>query len=220
MPLDRSAAAGRPAEGGGEPPFLQASVASLAPPAPGPLGPETTLWEGTPSLKALLTRISSTASFVLLLPLGAYLILPRVLGAVADMSAEVEKSVAERGHDVTMVVTVVVIAAVVFRLARLGWQIASLKAQRYRVSNQRIVIESGVFSRRIEDIDMRTVEDLAFHQSFLERLLEIGTIVVVSADRTAGRYPLVGITRPRETRELVRGAAYQATHRQIFTRQT
>jgi uncharacterized membrane protein YdbT with pleckstrin-like domain len=95
-----------------------------------------------------------------------------------------------------------------------------LKSHRYRITNQRVVIESGVLAKRIDELDMRTVEDLDFRQSALERLLGIGDITVISSDRTDARTRLVGIAQPRELRELLRNAAYQATHRQLFTRQT
>ena len=169
---------------------------------------------------ALLVRIVSVASFAVVMPIVAYLAYPRALAAVSDLSADAKAAVAADHATIGTVVALAIAAVVVLRLARLGWQIAVLKGQRYRVTNQRLVIESGVLSRRIEEIDMRTVEDLAFHQSLLDRLLGVGTVVVVAADKTAGRHSLVGLSSPRQTRELIRSAAYQATRGQLFTRQT
>jgi hypothetical protein len=77
-----------------------------------------------------------------------------------------------------------------------------------------------VLSRQIEEIDMRNVEDLVYRQSLLERLLKIGDITIISADRTTGRVRLVGLEKPRDLRELIRTTAYQATKGQLFTRQT
>jgi hypothetical protein len=56
----------------------------------------------------------------------------------------------------------------------------------------------------------------------IERLLGIGgaTLVSRSSDRTNARFRLIGIASPRDVRELLRSAAYQATRGQLFTRQT
>ena len=87
-------------------------------------------------------------------------------------------------------------------------------------STQRIVVESGALSKRIDEVDMRTVEDIEFQQRFLERLLGIGQIAIVAADKKMSRFRLLGIERPREVRELIRAQAFQATQRQLFTRST
>jgi hypothetical protein len=90
----------------------------------------------------------------------------------------------------------------------------------YRVTTQRIIIESGLFSKSLEEIDMRSVDDIEFRQSFLERIFGIGEIAVVSTDKVAPRRTLHGIRDPRNTRELIRGAAYHVSQRQLFTRST
>jgi hypothetical protein len=77
-----------------------------------------------------------------------------------------------------------------------------------------------VLSKQIEEIDMRTVEDLEFRQGLVERLLGIGGVTVVSSDKTTGRIRLVGLEKPRDLRELIRTSAYQATRGQLFTRET
>ena len=55
----------------------------------------------------------------------------------------------------------------------------------------------------VRRLDMRTVEDIEFQQRFLERLLGIGEIVVVAADKRMGRFRLLGVENPRELRELL-----------------
>ena len=104
------------------------------------------------------------------------------------------------------------------RLVRLGWRSLVLRGRSYRLSNQRLLIESGVFSRTIEEIDLRTVDDITFHQRFFERMLGLARIGIVASEPggdgggIAGRartvVELVGITDPRSVREQIRNAAY------------
>ena len=53
-----------------------------------------------------------------------------------------------------------------------------------------------------------------------ERLLGIGQIAIVAADKKMSRFRLLGVENPREVRELIRAHAFQATQRQVFTRST
>lgn len=189
-------------------------------------GTEEVLWQGTPSLKALVTRILGTVLFAVVVTVVVWAAYPRVLAFMGSAGKEIGAKVGAKldvdSHrdDARLLAILIVVGVVGVRVMGLGWQIAVLKSQRYRITSQRIVIESGVFSRRIEEIDMRTVEDLEFRQSFLDRVLGIGQIAVISSDRSAGRFVLVGLDRPRELRELIRGGAYQATRGQLFTRAT
>jgi hypothetical protein len=67
---------------------------------------------------------------------------------------------------------------------------------------------------------MRMIDDIEFHQSFLERLFGIGEVFIVSTDKVAPKFCLHGIHDPLKTRELIRTNAYQVTQRQLFTRTT
>lgn len=193
--------------------------ARLAPPQ-AEATPERELWQGTPSAKALLGAIVAAVLFSLAVCLAVYFAYRPLITLLAGISPELGQDL-ELHRDTVFLVALALVAIVVgVRLARLGWRLAVLKSHRYRITNQRVVIESGVLAKRIDELDMRTVEDLDFRQSALERLLHIGDITLISSDRSDARTRLVGIAQPRELRELLRNAAYQATHRQLFTRQT
>jgi len=193
--------------------------AALAPPPVGAAAEEVA-WEGVPSMKAMLGEISSTALFVIGLPVAAALTFGPGLSVIARLGRDMARTVAESRSTLQTAITVAVIGLVVLRLAKLGWHIAVLRSHRYRVSNQRILLESGVLSKRIDEVDMRTVEDIEFRQGLIERLLGIGEIGIIAADKRMARFRLLGIENPRDVRELIRANAFQATQRQLFTRTT
>ena len=190
-----------------------------APPA-GPAGTEEVAWEGVPSVKALIGEIVSTAVVAIALPIAAALTFDPALSMIAKLGRDMARTVHESRSTLSTAITVAVIVLVVARLAKLGWHIAVLRSHRYRVSNQRILLESGVLSKRIDEVDMRTVEDIEFQQGPLERLLGIGEIAVIAADKRMGRFRLRGVENPRDVRELIRANAFQATQKQLFTRTT
>jgi uncharacterized membrane protein YdbT with pleckstrin-like domain len=190
---------------------------------------EEQLWEGVPSLRALAVDAAGTALFTLGLSLAVGFLYRPALDAASGISRDVARFVAsnEPGLRLAAVLFVVVVAGQ--HLVRLGWRALVLRNQHYRLSNQRLMIESGVFSRTINEIDLRTVDDITFHQRFSERLLGLGQIGIVSSEpdpsggaaRRAGlRAQLVGVAQPRDVRELIRNAAYAATGKQVFMRPT
>lgn len=191
-----------------------------ADPAAGPAGTEEVAWEGVPSIKALVGDIVGTAVVAIALPIAAFLTFDPALSMIAGLGRDMARTVAQSRSTLSTAMTIAVVVLVVARLAKLGWRIAVLRSHRYRVSNQRILLESGVLSKRIDEVDMRTVEDIEFNQGVVERLLGIGDIGIIAADKRMGRFRLVGVENPRDVRELIRANAFQATQRQLFTRTT
>ena len=192
----------------------------LAAPAAAAPAAEQVGWEGVPSLKAMLVEIVTTALYALVLPIAAFLAFEPALSLLGGLNAASANLVAESRPTIKLAVIGAVVLIVGARLARLAWHVAVLRGHRYRISNQRIVLETGAFSKRIDEIDMRTVEDIEFQQRFLERLLGIGQIAIVAADKQMSRFRLLGVEKPRELRELIRANAFQATQGQLYTRST
>jgi uncharacterized membrane protein YdbT with pleckstrin-like domain len=96
----------------------------------------------------------------------------------------------------------------------------NLRSTMYRVTNQRVLVEQGVFAKTVDEIDLRYVDDSAFTQTLVDRILGIGSVTLVSSDKTSPRYVLRSIKDPRGVREIIRAQAYQSSQRQIFTRST
>jgi uncharacterized membrane protein YdbT with pleckstrin-like domain len=191
----------------------------VAAPAAG-LAAEEVAWEGVPSFKAMLGEISRTALFVIALPIAAAVSFGPGLSVISGLGRDMARTVTENRSTLQTAMTLAVIALVALRLGKLAWHIAVLRSHRYRVSNQRILLESGVLSKRIDEVDMRTVEDIEFRQGVVERMLGIGEIGIIAADKRMARFRLLGIENPRDVRELIRSKAFQATQRQLFTRTT
>jgi uncharacterized membrane protein YdbT with pleckstrin-like domain len=181
---------------------------------------EEVLWQGRPSLMAMAISIATTALFAILVPIAVYLVYKPARDLLAHTSRDAAVLVRQNEDSARTIIVLAVAAVVAARLARLAWRALALRSHRYRVSNQRLTVESGVFSQSLVEVDMRTIEDITFHQTLVERLLDIGQIAILSSDPSNARVRLVGVPEPRQVRELIRGSAYQATRGQLFTRST
>jgi uncharacterized membrane protein YdbT with pleckstrin-like domain len=184
------------------------------------VGPEQTLWEGRPSLALAYGKILALALRGLLLIVAGYFIIGWGLPALEGISLNIRTLIEPKATMISWLIVALLFIAMVPSIAALVSAIAQIKNTHYKVTNQRILVERGVLSKTLQEIDMRSVDDTEFRQSFLERIFGIGEVSIVSSDKTSPTVVLHGIRDPRSTRELIRATAYQVSQRQLFTRST
>ncbi len=63
----------------------------------------------------------------------------------------------------------------------------------YELTSQRLVHKVGIFSQTTNRIEVIDVDDVSFHQSFIERLLGVGTIRILSSDTSDPMLTIRGI---------------------------
>lgn len=168
---------------------------------------EESLWQGSPSATLLVPQIAALVAVAIGLPLFVQFFSSTMPDA--DRAAAMTRF--------GWIATAIIVAMQLFALG-IGW--IRLRSTKYTVTNQRVLIEAGVFSKTVDEIDLRLVADSQFLQSFAQRLLGIGNVILMSSDANTPRYVLRSVRDPRGVREIVRAAAYQISHRQIFTRST
>ena len=71
------------------------------------------------------------------------------------------------------------------------------KFVRYRISNYRIDYEKGLLGKKIETLELWHVDDIEFEQSFFDRVMGVGKIIVFSNDKTTPKLELKGLPNPR-----------------------
>jgi membrane protein YdbS with pleckstrin-like domain len=192
-----------------------------AAPAPGGVAAaEEVVWSGVPSFKALAAEMVGAGLYAIGLPIAALILFGPACSFVAHLGGGPAELMASNRSAIATVLTIAIAVAVVLRLGKLAGKMAALRGHSYRVTNQRIVVESGVLTKRLDEIDMRLVEDIEFQQTLLQRFLGIGQLVVVSADKKMRTFRLMGVENPRDVRELIRTNAFSATRGQLFTRST
>jgi membrane protein YdbS with pleckstrin-like domain len=86
-----------------------------------------------------------------------------------------------------------------YNLAVLGYRRLSV---RYRLTTQRFLHESGILRRVNDRIEVLDMDDITFEQGLLERLVGVGTIHIVSSDRTNPNFALPGIENVKTVSEL------------------
>ncbi|HEV8606127.1 MAG TPA: PH domain-containing protein [Tepidisphaeraceae bacterium] len=72
-----------------------------------------------------------------------------------------------------------------------------IRTIRYRITNYRIDYERGLLSKSIDTLELWHVEDIKFHQSLIDRLVNTGDITILSHDDTTPKLELNGVPNPR-----------------------
>jgi membrane protein YdbS with pleckstrin-like domain len=73
----------------------------------------------------------------------------------------------------------------------------AMRAIRYRVTSYRIDYERGILTKRIDTMELWHVEDIKFEQGLMDRIMNVGSIIVLSNDKSSPRLELHGIPNPR-----------------------
>src|SRR5438132_1354523 len=63
----------------------------------------------------------------------------------------------------------------------------------YKITSQRLVVERGVFSKRMEQVDLYRVVDYIVERPFGQRIMGTGNIVLEAMDKTTPEIRIDGV---------------------------
>jgi membrane protein YdbS with pleckstrin-like domain len=72
------------------------------------------------------------------------------------------------------------------------------RTTRYRITSYRIEFERGILTKRIDSLELWHVDDISFEQGVVDRMMNVGSITVISNDKTTPRLELHGLPNPRQ----------------------
>jgi len=85
-------------------------------------------------------------------------------------------------------------------------------ATSYELSDQRLIIRSGIFNKRTDEIELYRIKDVTVDYSLINQWADISTITIRSSDPTSagGALVLKDIPRARAIRETLRSLVNEA----------
>jgi membrane protein YdbS with pleckstrin-like domain len=147
---------------------------------------ELEVWEGRYSLRNFLGRVVALA------------ILTAAWGVLA---------ISAWGYHRAGLTIPATIAAIVLALLWLGLALRMVRAHfgyKYRLTTRRLFISTGIFHRETDQIELLRVQDVYFRQqNLMERLLNVGSVTVVSDEKTMPNYVLLGVLDPKGLMDLI-----------------
>ncbi len=94
-------------------------------------------------------------------------------------------------------------AIVVLWIAAVGPGLRRRMGTRYRLTNQRFFIETGILRRVTDRIEVIDIDDLQFQQNLIERTFDVGSITLTSNDRSVPKVSLLGIEHVQHLADLI-----------------
>ena len=113
------------------------------------------------------------------------------------------------GHTSALTLTGWILLAVfgfwlVIPLLIAGWKLLELKCHLYKLTEQELVEQNGVFNKHFEHMELYRVQDVTYRQTWWQRIFDLGDISIIAADATHPRFELRSITNPDGLVRLIR----------------
>lgn len=74
---------------------------------------------------------------------------------------------------------------------------------RYYLSEDRLFVQTGLFSMRMEETLLYRVTDISARVGLFQRIFGVGTIIVHSSDKTTPHIDLVNVKEPLVVKEMI-----------------
>ena len=80
----------------------------------------------------------------------------------------------------------------------------AIRCTSFTLTSQRLRLESGILSRHFDDLELYRVKDITMSQPFIQRLVGLGTVTLMTSDASTPVLNLAAITDPRRVQDLLR----------------
>lgn len=73
----------------------------------------------------------------------------------------------------------------------------------YTLTEEKLLIESGFFSKKEEEVRLYRVMDLTLVRPFGQRIFGVGTIHCCTADKSTPEFDILKVKKPRDVKDLI-----------------
>jgi len=127
------------------------------------------------------------------------------------------RSLANAGDAYAKYTNVPVLVGLAISILAILWFVAkwiSFKSRVIRITQDRIETEQGIFSKRIENMDMWRVQDVSFHRTIIQGLFGVGSVTITSSDMSNPRMVIGPVPEARKLFGLLQTVQRKADRRQ------
>ncbi len=110
--------------------------------------------------------------------------------------------IAAMNDSTTWVVICLVLTAVL--AGRLFWWWLRMQNTLLTITNKRCILESGVFTKKVADLPVTDIEDIQIHQSFVQDMLNVGDLTLLSHKGELQRFVIMAVPAPKDVAARIR----------------
>ena len=163
------------------------------------------LFDGRPSLFGLAgTALKAAFFLVIAYYLMRYPIEASIINFLnLQLTDQQALTVAQYRFGVGLGLTILVLLILSLKTIR-------LKMTHYEVTDDRIEWSRGIFDRRVDNLDMFRVVDLSMRRTLLDCLFGIGTVTLITSDKSDPEFVFEKVRRVRELYDIIKEASLEA----------
>jgi len=169
---------------------------------------DNVLFAARPSLLGMAPSMFKALFFIVLAVLLVRLPLENLINNLLGLELTESQSLTVGGFRVIagLGLGLIVVLILMIKMVR-------LKMTRYEVSPDRIEWSRGILDRRVDNIDMFRVIDLKMRRSVFDVIFGIGTVGLITTDKTDPEFEFEKVHRSRELYDIIKKASLEADRR-------
>lgn len=167
--------------------------------------PSDILFAGRPSLWAMTGAVIKGLFFLVIAALLLKLPLEDTANRLFGLQLTESQALAAGQYRIIAGVSLAILVALLLLL-----KLIKLKVTRYEVTADRIEYSRGIFDRRVDNLDMFRVVDLKLRRSLLDCIVGIGTVGLITNDKTDPQFDFEKIRNSRKLYDIIKKASLEA----------
>ena len=160
------------------------------------------LFARRPSMWAVASIFIKASIFLVIVGFGVFYPVREILAQYEVNETTIE--IIERNRLLVGFGLLVVTALIIL------FKVVRLKSTHYEVMADRVEWSRGIFDRRIDNLDMFRVIDLRLQRSLLDCILGIGTVVLITTDKSDPEFKFEKLHGPRKLYDIIKKASLEA----------
>jgi len=169
---------------------------------------DNVLFAARPSLWGMAPAMVKGLFFIALAGLLVRLPLENLINDLLDLELTESQSLTVGGYRVIAGFGLGLIVVLILLI-----KVVRLKMTCYEISPDRIEWSRGILDRQVDNIDMFRVIDLKMRRTVLDCIFGIGTVGLVTTDKTEPKFEFEKVHRPRELYDIIKKASLEADRR-------
>lgn len=89
------------------------------------------------------------------------------------------------------------------------WNWLLVRTKRYKITNERVMFITGIFSKRTDTLEFYRVRDVDLYEPLMLRIFKKGNIELLSTDTTTPKFLLKAVPNPKVLMDKLRTAVEQ-----------
>jgi uncharacterized membrane protein YdbT with pleckstrin-like domain len=103
--------------------------------------------------------------------------------------------------------TPIVYALLLLPAAYAFWKYLEVKTTRMTLTDQRLIITSGIFTKRTNETELYRVRDTSIEEPFFYRMFGVGNVIIFSTDEAEGTLHFNAYNKPHWIKDQIRNNA-------------